>query len=52
MDEREFYRLFEYANDLDLDRKLAEREQFYDFSRPHGSHAWETPYEALRGRLS
>ncbi len=51
-DEREFYQLLEYTDDVDLKRKLAEWQQFYNFSRPHGAHAGKTPYEVLRERLS
>jgi hypothetical protein len=30
------------------DRLLAIWEEFYNFSRPHGAHGSQTPYEALK----
>jgi len=50
-DERELYQLLEYTDDVDLNRKLAEWERFYNFQRPHGAHGGKTPYEILRERL-
>ena len=40
-----------HKGDVDLERRLAEWERFYNFDRPHGAFAWQTPYEALRERL-
>jgi transposase InsO family protein len=37
--------------DVDLGKKLAEWENFYNYHRPHGAFAGKTPYEALRERL-
>ena len=34
-DKREFYQLLEYTDDVDLNQKLKEWEQFYNFDRPH-----------------
>ena len=50
-DQQEFYQLLNYKDDVDLEEKLAEWEQFYNFSRPHGAHAGKTPYESLREKL-
>jgi transposase InsO family protein len=47
----EFYQLLSYTDDVDLNRKLAEWEHFYNFNRPHGAHDGKTPYEALRSIL-
>jgi transposase InsO family protein len=37
--------------DVDLEAKLSEWENFYNFNRPHGAFNGKTPYEALRERL-
>ena len=50
-DQDEFYQLLSYKDDRDLHIKLAEWEQFYNFSRPHGAHLGKTPYEAMREKL-
>ena len=50
-DQEEFYQLLSYKNDVDLTKKLAEWEQFYNFARPHGAHHGGTPYESLRDKL-
>ena len=34
-----------------VEQRLAEWERFYNFGRPHGAFAGQTPYEALRERL-
>jgi transposase InsO family protein len=47
-DQEEFYQLLTYTDDVDLNKKLATWEAFYNFSRPHGAHDGKTPYEALR----
>lgn len=47
-DQEEFYQLLDYTDDVDLNKKLAEWEAFYNFSRPHGAFKGKTPYEALR----
>ena len=49
--QQEFYQLLSYKGDVDLEQRLAEWERFYNFGRPHGAFAWQTPYEALRERL-
>ena len=51
-DQQEFYQLLSYNGDVDLEVKLAEWENFYNFARPHGAHNGQTPYEVLRKRLS
>ena len=50
-DQEEFYQLLNYKNDVDLKKKLAEWEQFYNLARPHGAHQGRTPYESLRDKL-
>ena len=50
-DQEEFYQLLNYKNDVDLKKKLAEWEQFYNLARPHGAHKGRTPYESLRDKL-
>ena len=50
-DEQEFYQLLTYTGDVDLHRKLAEWERFYNLSRPHGAFNGKAPYQALRERL-
>ncbi|MCK5125523.1 MAG: integrase core domain-containing protein [candidate division Zixibacteria bacterium] len=50
-DKEEFYQLLTYTDDVDLNKKLAEWEKFYNFERPHGAFNGKTPYEALRNML-
>ena len=50
-DKDEFYQLLTYRDDVDLEKKLAEWEHFYNYDRPHGAHRGKTPYEALREKL-
>lgn len=50
-DKEEFYQLLTYTDDVDLNKKLAEWERFYNFGRPHGAFNGKTPYEALRNML-
>jgi hypothetical protein len=40
-----------YTDDVDLNKKLATWEDFYNFSRPHGAHGGRAPYEALKSML-
>jgi hypothetical protein len=37
--------------EVDLGKKLAEWERFYNDDRPHGAHRGKTPYKALREKL-
>jgi len=50
-DKEEFYQLLTYTDDVDLNKKLAEWERFYNCGRPHGAFKGKTPYEALRSIL-
>ena len=50
-DKDEFYQLLTYRDDVDLEKKLAEWERFYNYERPHGAHRGRTPYEVLREKL-
>jgi transposase InsO family protein len=51
-DKDEFYQLLTYKGDVDLEKKLAVWERFYNNDRPHGAHKGKTPYEVLREKLS
>ena len=51
-DKEEFYQLLAYKGDMDLNKKLAEWENFYNLNRPHSSHGGKTPYEVLREKLA
>ena len=50
-DQQEFYQLLSYKDDVDLEEKLGQWEQFYNFHRPHGAFNGKTPYEALREKV-
>jgi transposase InsO family protein len=50
-DQREFYQILDYTDDVDLRKKLKEWENFYNYYRPHTSLKGKTPYEILRERL-
>ncbi len=50
-DQEEFYQLLTYTDDVDLNKKLAEWERFYNLERPHGAFKGKTPYEALKSSL-
>ena len=50
-DKDEFYQLLTYKDDVDLEKKLAVWERFYNYDRPHGAHKGKTPYEVLREKL-
>jgi transposase InsO family protein len=45
-DKDEFYKLLTYADDVDMNKKLIEWENFYNFDRYHGLFNVKTPYEA------
>ena len=51
-DQREFYQLLTYKDDVDLNHKLNQWENFYNFERPHGAHSGKTPYEILKAKLA
>jgi transposase InsO family protein len=48
-DKDEFYQLLTYKGDVDLEKKLAVWERFYNND---GAHKGKTPYEVLREKLS
>jgi transposase InsO family protein len=50
-DQEEFYQLLTYTGDVDLSKKLAAWENFYNLNRPHGALDGQTPYEALKALL-
>ena len=50
-DKDEFYQVLSYTDDVDLNHKLAEWEDFYNYCRPHTSLNGKTPYEVLREKI-
>ncbi len=50
-DKKEFYQLLSYTDDVDLNEKLNQWEEFYNFNRPHGAFKGKTPYEELMSHL-
>lgn len=48
----EFYQLLSYTDDVDLNKKLARWEKFYNFTRPHSGIKGKTPYEVLHEKLT
>jgi transposase InsO family protein len=50
-DQREFYQLLTYTDDVDLNSKLEVWESFYNYDRPHMSHDGKTPYEVMKSLL-
>ena len=50
-DKQECYQLLTYTGDVDLNEKLVEWENFYNYQRPHGAFQGKTPYETLREKL-
>ena len=50
-DQEEFYPLLDYVDDVDLNKKLAQWEPFYNLTRTPWRLRGRTPYEALRERL-
>jgi IS30 family transposase len=51
-DQREFYQLLTYTDDVDLNSKLKAWESFYNYDRPHMSHDGKTPYEVMKSLLT
>jgi len=50
-DQEEFYQLLSYTDDVDVNKKLKNWEEFYNFNRPHGAFEGKTPYEKLNSIL-
>lgn len=48
IDQREFYQLLTYTDDVDLHAKLVEWEAFYNYHRPHGGLGGERLIEKMR----
>jgi len=44
-DGQEFYQLLSYKSDVNLEAKLDQWENFYNFHRPHGAFKGITPFE-------
>ncbi len=51
-DQREFYQLIEYTDDINILKKLEEWENFYNYHRPNAALKGKTPYEVLREKLT
>ncbi len=51
-DKNEFYQMIQYKNDVDLEKKIREWENFYNYSRPHSALNGKTPYEVLKHKIS
>ena len=47
-DQREFYQILDFTGDVNLRKKLAQWEDYYNFLRPHSAHMGKTPYEKLK----
>lgn len=47
----EFYQLLTYTDDVDLNHKLVNWENFYNYYRPHSAFNGQTPYEAMKELL-
>jgi transposase InsO family protein len=45
------HQLLSYTDDVDLNERLAEWENFYHYFRPHRSLKGKPPYEVLRDKL-
>ncbi len=43
--------MLNYIDDVDLNKKLVEWDNFYTFSCTHGAFDGKTPFEILRERL-
>jgi transposase InsO family protein len=43
--------LLAYTDDVDLNKKLEEWQNFYNYDRPHRSVGGKTPYEVLLEKL-
>lgn len=41
-----------YTGDVDLNEKLEEWQNFYNYHRPHSALHGKTPYEVLREKLN
>ena len=50
-DEKEFCQLLSYTGDVDLKKKLAVLEEFYNLWCPHSSKNGKTPYEVLSEKM-
>lgn len=51
-DKEEFYQMMKYKNDVDLEKKIREWENFYNYTRPHSGLKGKTPYEVLKQKIS
>jgi transposase InsO family protein len=51
-DKQEFYQLLTYTGDVDLNRKLAEWQNFYNYHRPQSALKGKTRYELLLEKMN
>jgi transposase InsO family protein len=51
-DKEEFYQLLTYTDDVNLNLKLEEWQNFYNYHRPHRALSGKTPYELLREKMN
>ena len=51
-DKEESYELLTYRGDVDLNAKLEEWQNCYNYHRPHSSLGGKRPYESLREKLN
>lgn len=50
-DQREIYQRLGYKGDVNLRKKLAQWEDYYNFLRPHSAYLGNTPYKKLKQRM-
>ena len=50
-DDIEFYQLLNYVDDVNLNKKLIEWENYYNFDRPHGSLKGKALNEIIHEKL-
>ena len=51
-DQEEFYQLWTYTDDVDLNKKLEAWESFYNFVKPCWTFDSEAPYEAFKNAFT
>jgi hypothetical protein len=51
MNQKEFYQLVEYVDNVDILKRLKEWETFYTLYQPNAALRGKTPYELLREKL-
>jgi len=51
MNRKAQYDISRKLDEVDLRKKLAQWEDYYNFLRPHTAHHGKTPYEKLKQRM-